>query len=72
VKTKTPNDLALYDMSGNVWELCFDRFSVTYNYMHGGAYTLVAEFVQVGYVFNFIATYVGNYDDIGFRFCRSK
>ena len=30
VATKNPNELSLYDMSGNVWEFCFDRYQNYY------------------------------------------
>ena len=26
MKTKAPNELGIYDMSGSVWEWCYDRY----------------------------------------------
>ncbi len=43
VKGKTPNALSIYDMSGNVSELCFNKSA------HGGSWVESVEFLQVGY-----------------------
>jgi formylglycine-generating enzyme required for sulfatase activity len=37
VKTKQPNSLALYDMSGNVWEWCWDVSYDTDRVLRGGS-----------------------------------
>jgi sulfatase modifying factor 1 len=38
VGTKLGNELSLFDLSGNVWEWCFDAYSGTYRVFRGGGW----------------------------------
>lgn len=65
VKTKAPNELGIYDMSGNVAELVADRYVSNYNYSYfGGSWAGKAtEITKISY--GRTDSYYDNY--VGFR-----
>ena len=46
VKTKAPNELGIYDMSGNVGEFVSSKYG-SYNYVHGGCYKSASNYITV-------------------------
>ena len=64
VKTKQPNELDLYDMSGNLHEWCWNR-DTTKVYLCGGNYTNASNNCTVD--FNALDNVVSRVKDFGFR-----
>ena len=71
VGIKEPNELGLFDMSGNVWEFCFDVFSGARRVIRGGSYNALSGQCLVGDRINSSAPYSSS-PNVGFRVVRSS
>jgi len=68
IGTKAANELGIFDMSGNVWEWCWDVYSGSYRVRRGGSWSTYAYSCAVSFRNGNNAT-AGN-GNIGFRCVR--
>jgi formylglycine-generating enzyme required for sulfatase activity len=69
VAQKKANQLGLYDMSGNIWEWCFN-VSFTFRVSRGGSYFDGAEIMQIGFWDGTSPHFADRY--LGFRIARTQ
>ncbi len=70
VGLKLANELGLYDMSGNVWEWCWNWYNSSFRVLRGGSWLNVAEYCRVALR---ISVDPGNRDyNFGFRLARTR
>lgn len=70
VKSKTPNELGLFDMSGNVYEWCFNLYKGSERMFWGGGYCFLSCDMRVGLSWGNGPSLLADY--LGFRFARTQ